>query len=311
MCTSLARRKWSDWRISRPTEGKFDSWTGESCFGKKKSACRTCAACTKAAKKTVVADEQIETDGLDAFQSDDEVKLKKRRVYESPVSGKKVVDQETQTVYSKYVLSAKVETMILKNEMSTSQDCKPKIVSSLSYDYISQDCDLMTHFVGLTPKQFEVLYGFLNDICPLEKINYWNFKESADSEKSTAQRSRIRVLLSWKTFHNPCSTETRVYHFPSSMLGSRFRWLPLAMQSLTRFNNSPLFPLCFNPRHFSHRFNCSTVYSSGSFSNFEPGIPSSSVRIVKDWAELLATVIFSYTALLELARWAVCLSESW
>ena len=83
------------------------------------------------------------------------------------------------------MLSAKVETMILKNEMSTSQDCKPKIVSSLSYDYISQDCDLMTQFVGLTPKQFEVLYGFLNDICPLEKINYWNFKESADSEKST------------------------------------------------------------------------------------------------------------------------------
>jgi len=32
---------------------------------------------TKAAKKSVVADEQIETDGLDAFQSDDEVKLKK------------------------------------------------------------------------------------------------------------------------------------------------------------------------------------------------------------------------------------------
>ena len=75
--------------------------------------------------------------------------------------------------------------MILKNKMSTSQDCKPKIVSSLSYDYISQDCDLMTHFVGLTPKQFEVLYGFLIDLCPLEKINYWNFKESADSEKST------------------------------------------------------------------------------------------------------------------------------
>ena len=67
---------------------------------------------TKAAKKTVVADEQIETDRLDAFQSDDDLKLKKRRVYESPVSGKKVVDQETQTVYCKYELSAKVETMI-------------------------------------------------------------------------------------------------------------------------------------------------------------------------------------------------------
>ena len=60
---------------------------------------------TKAAKKTEIADEQIETNELHAFQSDDEEK--------SPVSGKKVVDQETQTVYSKYVLSAKVETMIL------------------------------------------------------------------------------------------------------------------------------------------------------------------------------------------------------
>jgi len=46
----------------------------------------------KVAKKSVVADEQIETDELDAFQSDDEVKLKKVGVYESPVSGKKVVD---------------------------------------------------------------------------------------------------------------------------------------------------------------------------------------------------------------------------
>ena len=74
------------------------------------------------------------------------------------------------------------------------------------------------------------------------------------------------AFCSWRAF--------AANHFPSSMLGSRFRRLPLAMQSLTRFNNSPLFPLCFNPRHFSHPFNCSTVYSSGSFSNFEPGILS-------------------------------------
>ena len=94
--------------------------------------------------------------------------------------------------------------MILKNKMSTSQDCKPKIVSSLSYDYISQDCDLMKHFVGLTPKHFEVLYGFLSDICPLEKINYWNFKESADSEKSTkgpelmlSCREKLFITLVW------------------------------------------------------------------------------------------------------------------
>ena len=102
--------------------------------------------------------------------------------------------------------------MILKNEMSTSQDCKPKIVSSLSYDYISQDCDLMTHFVGLTPKQFEVLYGFLNDMS---------------------------------------IGENKLLELQSSTI---FFW----------------------------NFNYSTVYSSGSFSNFEPGITSSSVRIVKD-----------------------------
>lgn len=56
---------------------------------KRKAPAERVRPVTKAAKKTVVADEQIKTDGLDAFQSDDEVKLKKRRVYESPVSGKK------------------------------------------------------------------------------------------------------------------------------------------------------------------------------------------------------------------------------
>lgn len=43
----------------------------------------------------------------------------RKHVYEN-LSGKLVSDQESQTVYSKYELSAKVETMILKNEVSTS-----------------------------------------------------------------------------------------------------------------------------------------------------------------------------------------------
>ena len=76
---------------------------------KRKAPAERARPVTKAAKKTVVADEQIETDGLDALQSDDVVKLNKRRVYESSVSGKKV-DQETQTVYSKYMLSANCKT---------------------------------------------------------------------------------------------------------------------------------------------------------------------------------------------------------
>ena len=59
-----------------------------------------------------------------------------------------------------------------------------EIVSSLSCEVIREDPDLMKQFVGLTPSQFEVLFNFLNDVCPMEKINYWNFGESVDSEGS-------------------------------------------------------------------------------------------------------------------------------
>ena len=105
-------------------------------------------------------------------------------VYKSSVTGKMVLDEGTQTVFTKYMLSAKVETMILKDEVSTMKEQKSKIVSSLSYEVIREDPDLMKHFVGLTPSQFEVLFSFLNDVCPMEKINYWNFGESVDSERS-------------------------------------------------------------------------------------------------------------------------------
>mgnify|MGYP000494810885 CR=1 FL=1 len=93
-------------------------------------------------------------------------------VYKSSVTGKMVLDEGTQIVFTKYMLSAKVETMILKNEVSTMKEQKSKIVSSLSYEVIREDPDLMKHFVGLTPSQFEVLFSFLNDVCPMEKINY-------------------------------------------------------------------------------------------------------------------------------------------
>lgn len=49
---------------------------------------------------------------------------------------------------------------------------------------ISDDPNLMKPFVGLTPSQFKIFYSFLNDVCPMEKINYWNFGESVDAERS-------------------------------------------------------------------------------------------------------------------------------
>ena len=96
----------------------------------------------------------------------------RKHMYEN-LSGKLVSDQESQTVYSKYELSAKVEAMILKNEVSTSKVLPPKIVSTLCYENIVRDAVLMKHFIGLTPSQFEVLHNFLDGVCPLESIHCW------------------------------------------------------------------------------------------------------------------------------------------
>ena len=84
-------------------------------------------------------------------------------IYVNP-SGNLVSDQGSQTMYSKYELSAKVETMILKNNVFTMQLQGPKIVSTLSYENIVQDVALMKHFTGLKPSQFEVLHDFLDDV---------------------------------------------------------------------------------------------------------------------------------------------------
>ena len=100
----------------------------------------------------------------------------RKHVYEN-LSRKLVLEQESKTVYSKYESSAKVETMILKNEVSTSKLPPPKIVSTLSYENIVWDTVLMKHFIGLTPLQFEVLHNFLDAVCPLESIHYWTGKD--------------------------------------------------------------------------------------------------------------------------------------
>ena len=73
-----------------------------------------------------------------------------------------VLGEGTQIAFTKSMLSGKAETTILKNEVSTMKEQKPKIVSSSSYEVIHEDPDLMKHFVGLTPSQFEVLFSFLN-----------------------------------------------------------------------------------------------------------------------------------------------------
>ena len=60
----------------------------------------------------------------------------------------------------------------------------PKIVSTLSYQNIVQDVALMKHFTGHKPSQFEVLHDFLDDVCPLETINYWKSKDCPATENA-------------------------------------------------------------------------------------------------------------------------------
>ena len=74
--------------------------------------------------------------------------------------------------------------MTLRNDVSTTQLQGPKIVSTLSYENIVQKAALMKHFTGLKPSQFEVLHDFLDDVCPLETINYWKSKDCPATEKT-------------------------------------------------------------------------------------------------------------------------------
>ena len=104
-------------------------------------------------------------------------------IYVNP-SGKLVSDQGSQTMYSKYELSAKVETMILKNNVFTMQLQGPKIVSTLSYENIVQDIALVKHFTGLKPSQFEVLHDFRDDVCRLKTMNYWKSKDCPATENA-------------------------------------------------------------------------------------------------------------------------------
>ena len=70
--------------------------------------------------------------------------------------------------------------MLLKNEVALMRgDPKTtlKVVSSISFEAIANNSALMKHFVGLTAPQFEPLYNFLNCICPLDSLTFWNCKE--------------------------------------------------------------------------------------------------------------------------------------
>lgn len=103
--------------------------------------------------------------------------------------------------------------MILKNEVSTSKVQAPKVISTLSYEYTVRDSRLLKHFTGLTPLQFEVLHNFLNDVCPLETINYWTGKDCPATENArTGPKSefstREKLYICLLRLKRGCTLET-------------------------------------------------------------------------------------------------------
>ena len=77
-------------------------------------------------------------------------------------------DKEIQTVYEKEVLNAKIENMLLKNQMRTQPEqenitTEAPIDTSLSLKAIKKDGVKMKHFTGLTYELFLILFTFLGD----------------------------------------------------------------------------------------------------------------------------------------------------
>lgn len=134
--------------------------------------------------KVVDTTEQTEDPSFSSPDSDNEHLLEEaEQQYISPTSGLLVANKEIQTQYSKYMLSAKVETMLLRNESVKANTGTTNIIPSLSYENIIQDSSSMKHFTGLDNEQFQALYCFLESVCPLNDIAYWTAKQSTGLSK--------------------------------------------------------------------------------------------------------------------------------
>ncbi|XP_044182902.1 uncharacterized protein LOC122963498 isoform X1 [Acropora millepora] len=108
-------------------------------------------------------------------------------------------DQSTQTL-SNAELKSKIETLITSNALKTSKVVYKTIsISSMSYENVIQDSQNMTHLTGLTSSQFKVLFDFLNDVCPLDKIRYWchgkNSKQINSHKLSSQWSSEERLYI--------------------------------------------------------------------------------------------------------------------
>ena len=121
-------------------------------------------------------------------------------------------------------------------------------MSSLSHEAIHVDSDL-------------------NDVCAIENINYWNFRESVDPERSDRANSGLCVMKQFIILIHEFSSIFhwlircgRVYRLGLRYLVLNGFWRAIVgilfvIQSLARLK----------PLHFNHLLSCPTVQFYGSF----------------------------------------------
>ena len=100
-------------------------------------------------------------------------------------------DKSTQTKYDKYALCAKIENIVLKNEIKTLKSSQNKGISNpMAHEVILASPEKSKYFIGLSPAQFWALYDFLGPAkC---NLTYWN--------ESKGYGKKLNHLISFQLF---------------------------------------------------------------------------------------------------------------
>ena len=137
-------------------------------------------------------------------------------------------DKETQTVYDQYILGARVETMILRNETVVEEgkenDLNP--VNKMDPNVVLKDRKKTKFFTGLFPEQFETLFMFFG---PAKyNLKYWDSKRkdcNESSNKSEGGKSgpsrrftpKEEMYITLLRLRRGFALETMAYIFDSSV----------------------------------------------------------------------------------------------
>lgn len=93
-------------------------------------------------------------------------------------------DKATQTMYNQYILGAKIETMIMKNDAAIQNEpIGPEFANRMDPSFVLEDRKNTKFLLGLFPEQFYALYNFLG---PAKyNLKYWDSKGNTSETNGT------------------------------------------------------------------------------------------------------------------------------